>query len=190
MSNVKPYDLLRKGGDWLGALRNWIKWNVHGGDCVTWGSDQSIPMTVVKLEEAGAYVAAKVMNDYSAALEGAVRALEAAKRSHAPDRCIWFAEDRHSPDPKTLYADSEPVSARNDAYVLAAAARCDFHLCAWGNHGAYLARGARMKRMLLDSGFQLYVLGLTKDGYPIHPLARGKMRVPDDAQPLPWAGEP
>lgn len=94
--------------------------------------------------------------------------------------------DRHSPDPSTLYTDPEPVSPENDAYVFAAAYRCDLHLCAWGNHGAHLARGARMRRMLHEAGFALHVLGLTKDGHPIHPLARGKSRVPDDAVPVVW----
>jgi len=94
--------------------------------------------------------------------------------------------DLCSPDPKTLYESSSPVSAENDSFVFAAAARGSLHLCAWGNHGAYLARGARMRRLLTGLGYQLHVFGLTKEGYPIHPLARGKMRVPDDAQPLVW----
>jgi hypothetical protein len=94
--------------------------------------------------------------------------------------------DRHSPDPRTLYTDPEPVSPENDGYVLAAAARCDLHLCAWGNHGAHLARGARMKRLLQDHGYAICAFGFTKDGHPIHPLARGKMRIPDSAIPVPW----
>lgn len=94
--------------------------------------------------------------------------------------------DLCSPDPATLYASTDPVLTDNDGYIFAAAARCDFHLCAWGNHGALMARGARMKRLLLERGHRLYALGFTKDGYPIHPLARGKMRVPDDVQPQEW----
>lgn len=95
--------------------------------------------------------------------------------------------DLCSPDPKTLYAaGSDSVTDENDDYVTAAAARCDLHLCAWGTHGAHYARGAKMKRLLTARGFTLYVLGLTKEGYPIHPLARGKHRVPNDAQPMEW----
>lgn len=33
---------------------------------------------------------------------------------------------------------------------------------------------------------QLHCLGVTNSGQPLHPLARGKMRVPDCAQPIPW----
>jgi len=94
--------------------------------------------------------------------------------------------DRWSPDPSTLYTDVEPYLKINDQYILAAAARCDFHVCCWGNHGAHLARGARVKRLLLKRGHKLHIFGLTKDGYPIHPLARGKSRIPDDAQPMEW----
>lgn len=33
---------------------------------------------------------------------------------------------------------------------------------------------------------ELHCLGVNKSGQPLHPLARGKMRVPDNALPLPW----
>ena len=32
----------------------------------------------------------------------------------------------------------------------------------------------------------VHVFDLTKDGAPIHPMARGRMRVPDDAKPVLW----
>jgi hypothetical protein len=42
-----------------------------------------------------------------------------------------------------------------------------------------------------DSGWahqeECVCLGTTKDGQPIHPLARGKNRVRDDARPIPWS---
>jgi hypothetical protein len=101
------------------------------------------------------------------------------------DKCNLF--DLCSPDPSTLYGSTPPVLAVNDEYIFAAAARAEMILCAWGNHGAHMARGARMKRMLLAAGYELHALGFTKDGFPIHPLARGKMRVPDTAQPQRWA---
>jgi len=36
----------------------------------------------------------------------------------------------------------------------------------------------------------IYCFGMTSSGAPIHPLARGKHRVPDDAQPLIWRVAP
>ena len=100
--------------------------------------------------------------------------------------------DLCSPDPETLYGDRPPVTDENDRYVFAAAQRATLILCAWGNHGAHLARGARMKRLLLEAGYKLHVYGiggvplLTLAGYPIHTLARGKSRVPDIAEPVEW----
>lgn len=95
--------------------------------------------------------------------------------------------DRHSPDPNTLYTDDKPVSHENDDYVFAAADRGDLHVCAWGNHGAHMARGTRMRRLLSERGYALHIFGLTKEGQPKHPLARGKHRIPDDAQPISWS---
>jgi hypothetical protein len=44
------------------------------------------------------------------------------------------------------------------------------------------------KRPVLDAaaGLDLICLGLSKDGAPKHPMARGKSRVPDDQQPVPF----
>lgn len=36
------------------------------------------------------------------------------------------------------------------------------------------------------AGEALYCLGTTKAGQPLHPLARGKWRVPDNQQPILW----
>ena len=94
--------------------------------------------------------------------------------------------DLCSPNPTTLYKSDRPVLTVNDDYIRHAAARADLVMCVWGNHGAHLARGARIKRMLRDAGIKLHIFGTTKDGYPVHTLARGKMRIPDDAKPREW----
>ena len=36
---------------------------------------------------------------------------------------------------------------------------------------------------------QLFCLGVNQVGQPLHPLARGKMRVPNNQQPIPWTRE-
>ncbi|AID18365.1 hypothetical protein PPF1_52 [Rhizobium phage vB_RleM_PPF1] len=57
-------------------------------------------------------------------------------------------------------------------------------LAAWGNGGDYLGRDqwfkARARQQLVD----LVCLGLTKDGFPKHPMARGVHRIPRDQQPI------
>lgn len=59
-----PHDLLRKGGEWLGAARNWIKWNCHNGDRVTWGSTDLLSpvLTVRDVEELAARAVAADRN--------------------------------------------------------------------------------------------------------------------------------
>lgn len=39
----------------------------------------------------------------------------------------------------------------------------------------------------LPAGSEIYCLGKTKDGYPKHPLARGKHKVPKTAPLIPWS---
>lgn len=38
----------------------------------------------------------------------------------------------------------------------------------------------------LDGSCVLHCIGATQDGYPKHPLARGKHRVPDGSRPIVW----
>lgn len=37
-----------------------------------------------------------------------------------------------------------------------------------------------------DADEQLFCLGMTKTGQPLHPMARGKFRAPDSAIAIPW----
>lgn len=42
----------------------------------------------------------------------------------------------------------------------------------------------------IDADEQFYCLGVNTTGQPLHPLARGKMRVPDTQQPVIWRRVP
>src|SRR6185312_7764198 len=58
---IAPLELLRQGGAWLGAARDWIKWHARNGSQVTWGSDDVLeggPWTVARAEDLAAHVAA------------------------------------------------------------------------------------------------------------------------------------
>jgi len=63
---VYAFDLMRRGGSWLGTLRDRIKWVRCGGNgtAVTWGSDDRIlpALTVVEVEELGAEATAAGIN--------------------------------------------------------------------------------------------------------------------------------
>lgn len=54
-----------KGGKWLGAAREWIQWNVVGGDSVTWGSNEILrtDFTPKMIEDLAAHVAAAAVNE-------------------------------------------------------------------------------------------------------------------------------
>ena len=62
---MAPFELLRKGGRWLGTARNWLQWNTRNGDVVRWGSGTAIqpPMTARQVEELAAFVANTVYED-------------------------------------------------------------------------------------------------------------------------------
>lgn len=94
-----------------------------------------------------------------------------------------------SPHPKVMQACEEPIGPLND-YWLAKSAECSQRVVlAWGNGGAWMSRGDLVERMLtlLPLGPRAFsCLGQTMHGYPTHPLARGKHRVPDDVQLQVW----
>lgn len=105
-----------------------------------------------------------------------------------------------SPHPAALWqweagAKDHDVAARdairfvNVPIVVAAAKNARLVVCAWGN-GARDPLHIGHIRGQIHAGFapypDLYCLGMTKDGAPKHPMARGTHRVPDDQQPVMW----
>lgn len=71
-------------------------------------------------------------------------------------------------DPRDMRKAVDPIGPDNDPAIAAAANWADMILCAWGAHGAYMARGASVAQML--QGKALFHLGLTQAGDPKHPL--------------------
>lgn len=84
-------------------------------------------------------------------------------------------------DPRVMRAQPDPVGPGNDTAILAAARAADRVIAAWGTHGAHLARGPDVARMLRAAGKPLYHLGLSKAGHPKHPLY-----IAYSQQPQPW----
>jgi len=95
-------------------------------------------------------------------------------------RCMRFAKDWgygglimlnlfafRSTDPKGLRTVDDPVGPENDGHLCTQSEMCAKMIAAWGIHGAYLDRGAQVQQMLSGN---LWHLGLTKDGFPRHPL--------------------
>jgi hypothetical protein len=82
-----------------------------------------------------------------------------------------------SPEPRILRTHPDPVGPLNDAVIRLAVMRRA--VVAWGAGGTLAGRDRAVCSML--SGANLRCLGWTKSGMPLHPLARGKARIPDDA---------
>lgn len=77
-------ELSRRGGEWLGAAREWLQWNTRNGDRVTWGSGDLIEpqLSVRQIEDLAAEVAAAAMRPQPAE-ETLARALKARWKAEA-----------------------------------------------------------------------------------------------------------
>ena len=75
----------------------------------------------------------------------------------------------------------------NDRAIADAAHGASAVMVAWGAVAWARERAAELAAGLSRGGAPaLHCLGTTVDGSPLHPMARGRMRVPDDRQPTPW----
>jgi hypothetical protein len=75
----------------------------------------------------------------------------------------------------------------NNDEILAACTGAHRVIAAWGNGGKLDHRATIVRRLLADHAIALHHLGTTQDGFPKHPRARGKHRIPADQQPIAWS---
>ncbi|NTX54831.1 DUF1643 domain-containing protein [Myxococcus sp. CA039A] len=89
---------------------------------------------------------------------------------------------------KRVAAGVETVGPANDTVVAAllAAPETAVVIAAWGSHDNNLERITGVMALVRAAGRSLHCLGLTADGSPKHPLARGKSFVPYSQQPLAY----
>lgn len=93
-----------------------------------------------------------------------------------------------SPYPVDLEAATERGDDKaNDDAICAAVAESQTTVAAWGTHGVLANRAINVRELLASRKLPLYHLGLTKDGHPTHPIARGKSHVPYERVPVLWA---
>jgi hypothetical protein len=110
-------------------------------------------------------------------------------------RCIRFARDWgysglvmtnifafRSTDPKGLTTARDPIGPDNDVALVAEALAAGEVVAAWGVWGRWFRRGERVEQLLASADVTLKVFGLTKGGYPKHPLY-----LPADSQLVPLA---
>lgn len=83
-----------------------------------------------------------------------------------------------STDPSALYGWTRRTSAedwrviqkQNLEQIRWACVGAKYVIAAWGTHGAHLLQGQAVREFMECDGVLLSHLGLTKDGYPKHPL--------------------
>lgn len=86
-----------------------------------------------------------------------------------------------------LKAGRDPRGASNDDAILEACLGAERVIAAWGSGGAIADRGPAVLTMLGNNGVALHCLArVPSDGSPMHPLSRGKLRIPDEQEPMPW----
>lgn len=83
-----------------------------------------------------------------------------------------------STDPKAIPTFADPVGPLNDETILHVAKAASVVVCGWGIHGAIANRGERVLDAMRVAGVAPYVLSLTKDGHPGHPLYLRKDLLP------------
>jgi hypothetical protein len=76
-------------------------------------------------------------------------------------------------DPRVMRATQDPVGPGNDDAIRQSVDWADKIVCAWGNHGLHLDRGAKVETLLRTKGVRLFHLGLTSQNQPRHPLYIG-----------------
>ena len=85
-----------------------------------------------------------------------------------------------STNPHLLTTASDPVGPDTDAWILRAVQAAHQTIVAWGTHGAIHGRQAQVLALL--AGHSLYALGLSRAGFPRHPLY-----LPRTARPILYA---
>ena len=76
-----------------------------------------------------------------------------------------------SANPMAIYTDKDPVGPENDEWIMSETGKgTKAIVAAWGAHGSFRQRAWRVRGLLHGAGRSVWHLGLTKDGYPRHPL--------------------
>lgn len=123
---------------------------------------------------------------------------DAVKNDPTIERCTRFAQRWgyrelevvnifafRSTDPAGLLTLADPVGPENDRHIVEAVLGADRVVAAWGKHGAYMDRGAKVAAMLAGE-CRLVALAVNADGSPRHPLYIPYTAIPMDySHPTP-----
>lgn len=82
-------------------------------------------------------------------------------------------------DPNDMKSVVYPIGPDNNKWLIKCAEKASIVIACWGVHGEHLGRQVRVRKLLKP--YKLHCLGLTKEGYPKHPLYLRK-----DLKPIRW----
>lgn len=99
---------------------------------------------------------------------------------------LWALRSPHPADLRKRAIGHRGDDALNDVSIRHACAGASLVIAAWGLNGELDHRAAVVRRLLEEQNIALHHLGMTKDWFPKHPLARGTHRIPRDQQPIKW----
>ncbi len=94
---------------------------------------------------------------------------------------------RVSTDPSDLVGIADPIGPENDTHLEDMSKSASLRIVAWG--AGMLSEDVRARAVLalLSKHGDVHCLARTKEGFPRHPLARGKQRIPDETWPELYA---
>jgi len=85
-------------------------------------------------------------------------------------------------NPSILKEVDDPIGTDNDRWIIETCKISDLVIAAWGNHGTYRARGAKIINLVPN----IHYLKLTKLGQPAHPLYLKKILLPIALEASSW----
>lgn len=88
-----------------------------------------------------------------------------------------------TPNPKEMKAALDPVGPENNSWIARMAAEADKVVVAWGTHGSFGGRDRAVEEILKMIGKPLWCFGITKNGFPKHPLY-----LPSETRLVAWNG--
>jgi len=73
-------------------------------------------------------------------------------------------------NPKKLKKKINPIGYHNEYFIKENSSLANKIICAWGNEGKYLNQAEKIKKILNEKNYQIFIFGLTKKNEPTHPL--------------------
>lgn len=126
--------------------------------------------------------ASELMGDSTVLKTGTISRLLGFDGQWIGNVCAWRATDN-----KRLLTVDDPVGPDNLATLLAMARNSALVIVGHGSlPGPLQCHADAATAHLLAHGIDLHVLALSKDGVPVHPLARGKGYIPVTVKPTIW----